>query len=114
MFNKKVATWEEARQVCQKEGGYLASMSSKLEAVREVLYFFFFCLLIFSIYVILTIQAYMPKFVIRYVCIWLPSTPFPHINIIIVNQIKNFTQYGMHRYTNQSTNSQRHDRLRFI
>ena len=42
MFNKKVATWEEARQVCQDEGGYLASMSSKLEAVREVLYFFFF------------------------------------------------------------------------
>nr|XP_022315237.1 adhesion G protein-coupled receptor L3-like [Crassostrea virginica] len=37
MFNKKVATWEEARQVCQDEGGYLASMSSKLEAVKVLL-----------------------------------------------------------------------------
>lgn len=75
MFNKKVATWEEARQVCQDEGGYLASMSSKLEAVREVLYFilFFFCLLIFSIYVILTIQAYMPKFDCDTLCLYMAS-----------------------------------------
>lgn len=37
LFKKDLVTWYEARQTCQKEGGYLASMSSKAETVRVLL-----------------------------------------------------------------------------
>ncbi|XP_052686814.1 C-type mannose receptor 2-like [Crassostrea angulata] len=37
MFNKNLSTWYDAQQVCQRNGGYLASMSSKAETVRVLL-----------------------------------------------------------------------------
>lgn len=37
MFNRHLSTWYDAQLVCQRNGGYLASMSSKAEAVRVLL-----------------------------------------------------------------------------
>lgn len=37
MFNRHLSTWYDAQQVCQRNGGYLASMSSRAEAVRSIL-----------------------------------------------------------------------------
>ncbi|XP_061182218.1 adhesion G protein-coupled receptor L1-like [Saccostrea echinata] len=37
LFKKDLVTWYEARQTCQDEGGYLASMSSRAETVRVLL-----------------------------------------------------------------------------
>lgn len=37
MFNRHLSTWYDAQLVCQRNGGYLASMSSKAEAVRSIL-----------------------------------------------------------------------------
>nr|XP_034312248.1 C-type lectin 1-like isoform X3 [Crassostrea gigas]XP_034312249.1 C-type lectin 1-like isoform X3 [Crassostrea gigas]XP_034312250.1 C-type lectin 1-like isoform X3 [Crassostrea gigas]XP_034312251.1 C-type lectin 1-like isoform X3 [Crassostrea gigas] len=37
MFNTHLSTWYDAQQICQRNGGYLASMSSRAEAVRVLL-----------------------------------------------------------------------------
>lgn len=37
MFNRHLSTWYDAQQVCQRNGGYLASMSSRAEAVRVLI-----------------------------------------------------------------------------